>query len=78
MLQHKLLLATIKLHKLVTTAAIANWLKAIMKLAVIDTGKYKAHSTRRASTSKAFAQGMLVNKSFEAADWSNAGTCYKF
>ena len=40
-------------HNPIVSCSIARWLRTIMHMSGIDTEKYKAHSTRSASTSKA-------------------------
>ena len=43
----------IRPHKGVTRATISTWVKEILKKTGVDTSKFKSHSTRVASTSKA-------------------------
>ena len=57
---HKLLLATTKPHNPVATSTISGWLLRVMEVAGLDVSKYKAHSTRAASTSKVRVKGMWV------------------
>ena len=42
----------------------------------IDTGTYKAHSMRGASTSKSLQVGLLVGGIGKAAGWSNTSTMF--
>ena len=57
---------------------IARWIKEILKDAGIDS-KFKAHSTRSASTSKALRCGASMGDIMTAACWSEKGnTFYKF
>ena len=50
----------------------------VLKDAGIDE-KFKAHSTRHASTSKAFKNGLNINEIKKAAGWSERlNTFYKF
>ena len=78
MAQHRLLLVIVSPHKPVVTSTIANWLKALMAKAGIDTSTYKAHSTRSAATSKAYAQGMSLEEILAMANWTNAGTFFRY
>ncbi|VDH93157.1 Hypothetical predicted protein [Mytilus galloprovincialis] len=73
-----LLRTLVKPHKGASSNTIANWIKDIMKLAGIDTTKFKAHSTRGSSTSKAKGQGVSISEILKIADWSNALTFKKF
>ncbi|CAG2247462.1 unnamed protein product [Mytilus edulis] len=73
-----LLRTLVKPHKGASSNTIANWIKDIMKLAGIDTAKFKAHSTRGSSTSKAKGQGVSISEILKIADWSNALTFKKF
>jgi hypothetical protein len=72
------LLGTVAPHNPVKTGTIANWLKKVMTAAGIDTEKYKAHSTRAASTSKAKIGGLSVQDSLKQANWSRSGTFARF
>ena len=58
--QNQLLLSHMRLYKEVQSSTIANWVKLVLKTAGIDTSlyKYKAHSCRSASTSKAKVLGI--------------------
>ena len=49
-----------------------------MGKAGIDTGIWKPHSTRGASTSKAHAQGVSVKEILDSANWTNVGTFQRF
>jgi len=73
-----LIRTTIKPHKGVTPNTIYNWIKDIMPLSGINTSKFKAHSTRGASTSKAACKGISVSEILNMADWSNANTFSRF
>ncbi|XP_062591128.1 uncharacterized protein LOC134252662 [Saccostrea cucullata] len=73
-----ILRSVIKPHKGLTANTVSNWIRDVMAMAGIDTAKFKPHSARSASTSKAFKKGTSVNEVLEMADWSHAGTFYKF
>ena len=51
----KLLVSSVKPHSGVTTSTIGRWIKTLLSLSGIDTTRFKAHSTRVASASKASA-----------------------
>jgi site-specific recombinase XerD len=76
--QHKLLLGIVNPHRPVATSTIGNWLKALMTAAGIDTEVFKGHSVRGATTSNVYRQGMPVEEILSWANWSNAGTFFRF
>ena len=49
----KLLVSFVKPHDKVTTNTVSRWIKTLLSMSGIDTTKFKAHSTRVASASKA-------------------------
>ena len=73
-----LLRTIIKPHKGVTANTVSNWIKDVMSHAGIDTTRFKAHSTRSAATSKAFRNGTPIDDVLMMADWSHAGTFFRF
>ena len=68
----------IKPHKGVTANTVSNWIKDVMSHAGIDTTRFKAHSTRSAATRKAFRIGNPIDDVLMMADWSHAGTFFRF
>jgi integrase len=56
----------------------ARWIKDVLHMSGIDTGRYSAGSTRSASTSKAQAQGASINVILEAAGWTKRSTFAKY
>ena len=60
-----------KPHCKVSCATIARWTKTVMSDAGIDVRKYKAHSTRAASTFAAMNANVPVDDILRAAGWSN-------
>ena len=76
--QQQLFLAIVKPHKAVATCTISRWLKTLMAMSGIDTNKFKAHSTRAASTSKAKAQGLSTEQIIKHANWSKSATFCRF
>lgn len=66
-----LLRTIIRPHKGLTSNAVSIWIKYMMTLSGIDATKFKAHSARRASTSKAFRRGVSVDDAIKMADWTN-------
>ena len=76
--EDQLFISHTKPHKAVETCTIARWLKRVMESVGIDVGKYKAHSTRAAATSRARQLGLSVEQIVERANWSRATTFHKF
>ena len=76
--QHALLLSTIGAHKPVKPSTISGWMVSLMKQSGIDTEVFKGHSTRGASTTKAFSEGVSLTDILNQANWTNAGTFKKF
>lgn len=73
-----LLRTTIRPHKRVSANTVSYWVKHMMNQAGIGTSKFKAHSTRGASTSKAACVGVPIHDILQMADWSNASTFHRF
>ena len=73
----QLLLSFVEPHKPVVSCTVAGWLLKLMAEAGIDTGKFKAHSTRGASTSKAAALGLSCKEILSMAKWKNKSTFVK-
>ena len=74
----KLFLSFIRPHNPIAKNTIARWLKITLAEAGLDTGKYKAHSVRAASTSKASMKGLSTPMVLERANWARASTFKKF
>ena len=74
----QLFVSFIKPHNPITSSTIARWLKQIMVDAGIDTGIFKAHSVRSASTSAASTQGVTTEDILGAADWSTESSFQRF
>lgn len=74
----QLFLSYQKPHSAVSTDTIARWIKSVLSASGIDTDKYKAHSTRSASTSAAFYQGIPIQTIMNAAGWTNECTFRRF
>ena len=73
-----LLRSTVKPHKGVSPNTVSRWIKDMLSAAGIDISIFKAHSTRGASSSKAFQQGVSVNEIIALADWSSSSTFCKY
>lgn len=56
----QLLISTVKPYRAVGRGTLSNWVKKMLGRAGIDTGKYKAHSTRSVATSDVTRKG--INK----------------
>jgi hypothetical protein len=57
---------------------ISRWVREFLHQAGVDTEKFKAHSVRGATTSKAKKEGLSVEMIVQKANWSNAKTFQKF
>ena len=73
-----LLISYVKPHKSVSRDTVKRWIKMIMDNAGIDTSKFKAYSTRSASTSKAVAVSTPIDCILKTAGWSRQSTFAKF
>ena len=76
--KYLLFLSWIGKHDPVFSSTIARWLKICLTEAGIDTGIFKAHSVRGASSSTAAAAGVTTADILNAADWSSVTTFQKF
>ena len=76
--KNPLFLSYIKPHGPVTSTTLARWVKSTLAEAGIDTTKFKAHSSRSASSSAAYEAGVTLPDIMEAADWSTVSTFTKF
>ena len=74
----QLFLSLVIPHAPVATSTISRWLREIMTEAGINTGFFKAHSVRGASTSKACNAGLSVGQIIDKANWSRADSFRKF
>jgi integrase len=79
---HTLFLAFIEKPESVTSirpSTMSNWVKLLMEKSGIDTTKFKAHSIRAASSTKAVEKGHSIDSVKEHAGWSlNSNTFEKF
>jgi hypothetical protein len=76
--RNNLLLSYVKPNKPITAASVARWLKTTIGMSGIDTGVFKAHSTRSAATSKAYLCGLSVTDILQKANWSKDSTFKRF
>lgn len=76
--QEYLFLTTRPPYSRASKQTISNWVKTALSAAGIDT-KFKPHSTRHASTSKAFSRGISIEVIRKTAGWTeNSSTFAKF
>ena len=73
----KLLVSYVKPYAPVGTSTVGRWIKNLLGLSGIDTTKFKAHSTRSASTSKA-SQTIPTDTILKYVGWSSDSTFRKF
>lgn len=76
--ESKLFIRTQSPFKAVTRATVSRWVKTLMTKAGIDTGKFKPHSTRAASTSTARDKGPPVQSIMKVAGWTQESTFRRF
>ena len=65
-------------HKKVSSQTISRWIKKTLKDAGIDTSIFSAHSTRTASSSKAYSKGVDPSVIKNTANWSEKSVCQSF
>lgn len=74
----QLLISTVKPYRAVGRETVSNWVKKMLGMAGVDTGKYKAHSTRSAATSDVTRKGINLNALLKVASWKSTDTFAKF
>ena len=74
----QLFISYVKPHKPVTSNTLARWMLDALKQSSIDVDKFKVHSMRGASTSKAVNMGVSISDIISTADWANIRTFEKF
>ena len=78
-LLESLFITTTKPYKQASSSdTIARWIKETMSASGIDTGKFKTHSCRAASTSAASMRGVSLTTIIKSASWSNDSTFKKY
>ena len=73
----QLLLSFVNPNKPIVSSTISEWLKNVLKKAIIGISTFKAHSTRSASTSKVDLSGAPI-EILKQGCWSNKPTWRKF
>jgi hypothetical protein len=68
----------VKPHKPVSKDTIRRWILIVLKLAGIDTSKFKAHSVIHAVSSKANILGIPLTEILSKAGWTGSTTFEKF
>ena len=76
--EDKLFVSYQKPHKAVSRDTIFRWVKQVLEAAGIDTNVYSCHSTRAASTSKAYGKAVPLDVLMKAAGWKSENTFHKF
>ena len=74
----RLFISYIKPHKWVSKDTIARWVKIVMQQAGVDERLFKPHSTRAASTSKAFCANVPLASIIKAGSWKSECVFRKF
>lgn len=72
--EKRLFISYVKPYKAVTSSTISRWLKNVMSHAGIDTTKFKSHSIRSASVSKAKLTDVPIQEIMQVAGWSSDKT----
>ena len=72
--EKRLFISYIKPYNVVTTTTISRWIKTVMCLSDIDISRFKSHSTRSASTSKARQTGVPLSQILSVAGWASDKT----
>lgn len=75
---NSLFISYIKPYRAVTSATIGRWIRSVMTSSGIDCEKYKAHSVRSASTSRAKNCQIPIQDIMKTAGWSSARTFSQF
>ncbi|MES9881878.1 MAG: tyrosine-type recombinase/integrase [Sedimenticola sp.] len=75
---NSLFISYIKPFGRVSKATVSRWIKTVMNSAGINCDKYKPHSVRAASASKAKAFGVPIDDILKVAGWSNMQTFAMF
>lgn len=65
-----------KPHKKVTSQTISRWIKKVLQKCGIDISVFTSHSTRHASSSAAFINGLDLETIRKAAGWSEGSTVF--
>ena len=73
----QLLLSFVNPIKPIVSSTISEWLKNVLKKAIIGINTFKAHSTRSASTSKVDLSGAPI-EILRRGCWFNKSTWQKF
>ena len=75
---NSLFISYIKPYKAVSSATIGRWIRSVMSSSGIDCEKYKAHSVRSASASKAKFCQIPIQDIMKTAGWSSSRTFSQF
>ena len=68
-----LLISFVNPHKRISRDTLSRWVSVVLDCAGIDTSRFKAHSTRPASTSAAKRNSVNIDDILRTAGWSPAG-----
>ena len=69
--ENRLLISFRKPHHTISSSTVSRWLLTALTSAGVDTSRFKAHSTRGASTSAAYACVMSLTNILTAGQWSD-------
>lgn len=65
-----------KPHSRASKQSVSRWIKETLHAAGVNTDHFKTHSTRHASTSAAFRQGLSLDVIRQTAGWSDHSSCF--
>ena len=74
----QLLVSFVQPHKSISRDTLARWTIEVLKLAGIDTSRYRSHSTRGAAASAANKAGVPINLILRSAGWRNEHSFAKY
>ncbi|KAK6011055.1 reverse transcriptase [Ostertagia ostertagi] len=74
--EQTLLLSYASPHRPISSATVARWIKMVLVEADVGDG-FAAHSTRSASTSKAYKQGLSLETIMRAAAWAPGSSTFQ-
>ena len=73
-----LLLSYVRPHKPISRDTLSRWTLSILRMAGVDTSKFKSHSIRGASTSAAKRLGIPINVIMRQASWKSVQSFAKY
>jgi len=72
----QLILSILAPHKPVSSQSISRWLCQLLEKSGIDVDKFKSHSYRHSSVSKAYKEGASIDSVYKAAHWTSGSKVF--